>query len=90
VSRLTALRLKDYACFSDRRRYPCDFHFLCSARSGHLEAVKLLVENGADVNMETYGSGGTALWWAKQIHGDDHPVIEFLESIGALEAGPEL
>jgi prolyl 4-hydroxylase len=61
-----------------------------SARGGHLEIVKLLVEHGADINVKSYGSGATALWWAKQTHGDDHPVIEFLESLGALEAGPEL
>jgi hypothetical protein len=61
-----------------------------SVRAGHLEAVKLLVDNGADFNVKTYGTGGTALWWAKQAHGEEHPVIEFLESLGALEAGPEL
>lgn len=61
-----------------------------SARGGHLEAVKLLVEHGADINHKTYGSGGTALWWARQVHGDEHPVIAFLEEMGALEAGPEL
>lgn len=60
-----------------------------SARGGHLEAVKLLVENGADVHAKTYGAG-TALWWAKQSHDADHPVIQFLESLGAPDAGPEL
>jgi len=52
--------------------------------------VKLLVENGADFNAKTSGEGGTVLWWAKQTHGDDHPVISFLEELGALEVGPEL
>jgi prolyl 4-hydroxylase len=61
-----------------------------SARGGHLEAVKLLVEHGADVNIKSYGTNATALWWARQSVGDEHPVIEFLESLGALEAGPEL
>lgn len=60
------------------------------ARSGHLEVVKLLVENGADVNAKTAGDGGTALWWAKQSHEEDHPVVRFLEELGALEIGPEL
>jgi len=60
------------------------------ARGGHLEVVKLLVENGADYNAKTAGQGGTALWWAKQIHDADHPVVQFLEEIGALEVGPEL
>ena len=49
-----------------------------------------MVENGADINKKTNGSGGTALWWAKQKHGDEHPVIEYLESIGALAIGPDL
>lgn len=60
------------------------------ARGGHLDVVKYLVENGADVNALTKGTGATALWWAKHEHGEDHPVIEFLESMGALESGPEL
>lgn len=59
------------------------------ARAGHLDVVKYLIENGADVNATTKG-GESALWWAKQIHDEDHPVIEFLESLGAVEAGPEL
>ena len=61
-----------------------------SARGGHVEAIKLLVKHGADVNAKTFGDGGTALYLAKQAHGAEHPVIDFLESIGALEAGPEL
>jgi len=62
----------------------------CSARGGHIDAVKYLVEKGADPNVKSHGTGATALYWAKQRHPEDHPVIEFLESIGALEAGPEL
>lgn len=64
--------------------------YIDSARGGHVEALKLLVKHGADVNAKTFGDGGTALYLAKQAHGDEHPVIDFLESIGALEAGPEL
>lgn len=60
------------------------------ARGGHLEVVKLLVENGADLSARTAGDGGTALWWAKQTHEQDHPVVKFLEDIGALDIGPEL
>ena len=60
------------------------------ARSGQLEIVKYLVENGADVNEKTGGAGGTALWWAKKGLGDDHPLIAYLESLGALEIGPDL
>jgi prolyl 4-hydroxylase len=59
-------------------------------RGGHLDVVRLLVEHGADVNAVTHGKGGSALWWAKQQHSSDHPVVAFLESMGALEVGPEL
>jgi prolyl 4-hydroxylase len=59
-------------------------------RGGHLEVVKLLVENGADASARTGDEGGSVLWWAKQTHGDDHEVVKFLEEIGALDIGPEL
>jgi hypothetical protein len=52
--------------------------------------VKFLVENGADINARTSTYGGTALWLAKQKHQDGHPLIVFLESMGALDIGPDL
>jgi prolyl 4-hydroxylase len=62
-----------------------------AARAGHVDIVKYLVEAGADVNAKTHPDhGATPLWWAREEHEEDHPVIEFLESIGALEAGPDL
>jgi len=61
------------------------------ARSGSLEVVKYLFENGADINMKTNsGAGGTALYYAKQKYSDEHPLISYLESIGALDIGPDL
>ena len=45
---------------------------------------------GADINAKTKGAGGSALWWAKQSLEDEDPVVAFLESIGALEIGPDL
>jgi hypothetical protein len=51
--------------------------------------VKFLVENGADKN-ELTGIGESALWWAKHEHGEDHPVVSYLEELGALEMGPDL
>lgn len=60
------------------------------ARGGHLEVVKLLVENGADLSARTAGEGGTALWWAKQSLEEGNPVVQFLEELGALDVGPEL
>ena len=52
--------------------------------------VRYLVENGADVNAFTGDSGGTALFYAKQKFEDDHPIIAYLESLGAVEIGPDL
>ncbi|MGK3746959.1 MAG: hypothetical protein ACI90V_013822 [Bacillariaceae sp.] len=63
------------------------------ARGGHLEVVKYLVENGANINAVTgsgIGGGGSALYLAKQKFDADHPVVAFLESIGAIETGPDL
>jgi ankyrin repeat protein len=60
------------------------------ARGGHLEVVKYLIASGADANATTSSTGGTVLWWAKKTLDANHPVIEFLESLGALANGPEL
>lgn len=59
-----------------------------ASRGGHVEIVKHLVEHGADLGATTKG-GGTALWWARQVHDADHPVITFLESIGAPDWADE-
>ena len=62
-----------------------------AARGGHVDVVKYLVDNGADLNSKTGGkNGATALWWAKQRLGDDHPVVMLMEELGALEIGPDL
>ena len=60
-----------------------------AARGGHLETVKYLVDMGADIGSKTK-NGGTVLWWAKRLLDEEHPVIEYLESIGAPEEGEEL
>jgi len=60
------------------------------ARGGHLDVVKYLVENGADVNATTGSDGGTALYYARRVLEENHPVISFLESLGALDTGPDL
>merc|ERR1711981_756611 len=51
------------------------------ARGGHVEVVRYLVENGADINAKT-NNHGTALYMAKQQLDADHPLIAFLESLG--------
>lgn len=59
------------------------------ARGGHLDIVRYLTDSGADVNAKAR-DGATALYWAKQSFDEGHPVIDFLESLGAIEAGPDL
>lgn len=64
-----------------------------AVRKGILENVKLLVDHGADINARTKGkeagaSGGTPLWWAKELHKPDHKVIEFLKAHGAKNIAP--
>jgi prolyl 4-hydroxylase len=61
------------------------------ARAGHKEVVKFLYESGADINAKTNGgAGGTVMWWAKHELGEDHEMISYLESLGAIDAGPDL
>lgn len=49
------------------------------------------MENGADINAKTHGeAGATALYYAKKSFAVDHPVVAYLESLGALEIGPDL
>jgi prolyl 4-hydroxylase len=61
------------------------------ARGGHVDVIELLVSRGAEINERTnHGSGSSALYIAKENHDVSHPVVKFLESIGALSIGPEL
>jgi len=61
------------------------------ARGGHVDIVKVLYERGARVNQRSdRGRGGTPLFYAKETHGEDHPVVKFLVHIGGLDLGPEL
>lgn len=61
-----------------------------AARGGHLEIVKFLISSGLDKDARTHdGVGGSPLWWAKKAHGTEHPVIYYLESIGALDIPPD-
>ncbi|KAL7432610.1 hypothetical protein ACHAXH_001811 [Discostella pseudostelligera] len=55
-----------------------------AARGGHLEVVKILLENGGDVNERTnFGEGDSLIELVLDSHGYDHPLFGFLESVGA-------
>jgi prolyl 4-hydroxylase len=61
------------------------------ARGGHYDVVKILYDNGARINQRSNkGRGGTALFYAKEKHGEDHPVVKFLVDVGGLYIEPEL
>mmetsp|Transcript_4113 Transcript_4113/g.8317 ORF Transcript_4113/g.8317 Transcript_4113/m.8317 type:complete len:94 (-) Transcript_4113:168-449(-) len=61
-----------------------------AARGGHVDVVEYLLERGLDINQRTHkGKGGSPLWWAKKIHGDDHPVVKYLKEKGAKNLKPE-
>jgi hypothetical protein len=57
-------------------------------RAGDVAVIKLMVDKGADMALKTT-KGGTALWWARRL-GSSPELIEFLESVGALEEGEDL
>lgn len=63
-----------------------------AARAGHLDVVRLLVEkHNADVNYITNeGKGSSPYFIATQSHSPDHPVSQYLKSLGAVYQGPEL
>lgn len=61
-----------------------------ASRSGNVSSIKLLVERGgADINARTGNhDGGSVLWWASQMHAEDHPAMEYLKSLGATSIAP--
>lgn len=55
-----------------------------------MQVASFLLSNGLDINQRSQGgAGGSPLWWAIKTHGNDHPVVKYLESNGALEIAPE-
>ena len=62
-----------------------------ASRGGHREAVELLLSYGADVNaVSNHEEGSTPLRLAKEEHGHDHPLVEYLLSLDAIDSGPDL
>lgn len=62
------------------------------ARSGNIEVIRYLLSKGADINHRTgkEKNGYSALGVAHQIHGPDHPISKFIESVGGEFKEPEL
>lgn len=60
-----------------------------AVRNGNPDTVTFLIEHGADISAVTK-QGASPLWWARYFHGDNHPIVEYLESIGAPETVHEL
>jgi prolyl 4-hydroxylase len=63
------------------------------ARAGHIDIVKYLVEQGADIKERAqHGTGGNAIFYAFHHQGQKSAVYQFLESLGvaSVEPDPEL
>eukprot|EP00521_Asterionellopsis_glacialis_P013568 CAMPEP_0195294354 /NCGR_PEP_ID=MMETSP0707-20130614/14738_1 /TAXON_ID=33640 /ORGANISM="Asterionellopsis glacialis, Strain CCMP134" /LENGTH=490 /DNA_ID=CAMNT_0040355299 /DNA_START=22 /DNA_END=1494 /DNA_ORIENTATION=+ len=62
-----------------------------AARGGHVDIVSYLFGLGVDINARTdEGDGGTALYYAQESLGKNHPVVKFLKAQGAEYVEPEL
>lgn len=62
-----------------------------AVRGGHVDAVKLLVHHGADVNSLTnFGQGVSPYNIALKTLPEEHPMLAFLAELGALNIGPDL
>ena len=62
-----------------------------ATRKGHVEVVRLLVQNGVSVNARTdFGKGQSVLNLAKDHHEEDSNFIQFLiEELGAIDIAEE-
>lgn len=62
-----------------------------AARSGHVEVVEYLLQEGAKVNERTNnGEGGTPLWWAEKNREKNREAIELLKKHGGLSLQPRV
>ena len=62
-----------------------------AVRGGFTEIVGLLIDQGSPKDTRTghANEGASPLNLALMYHGEDHPVVEYLRSIGALDIGEE-
>eukprot|EP00557_Chaetoceros_sp_GSL56_P005256 CAMPEP_0176506166 /NCGR_PEP_ID=MMETSP0200_2-20121128/16887_1 /TAXON_ID=947934 /ORGANISM="Chaetoceros sp., Strain GSL56" /LENGTH=620 /DNA_ID=CAMNT_0017905777 /DNA_START=974 /DNA_END=2836 /DNA_ORIENTATION=- len=62
-----------------------------AVRKGSVEAAAILLNTGyanIDAQVGASGQGGSVLWIAKRLHGDNHDVIQYLMDRGATEIPP--
>ena len=77
------LRVGLVKCFSSHLSY-------CVASFIHAVRFRFLIEVGADIGARTR-FGETALYWARRaLKNSNHPVIRYLEDIGAPDYVPDL
>ena len=60
-----------------------------AARGGHQDVVDFLIKYGASVNDRAGNYGPSVLSLVVQNHGRDHPLVDYLTKLGALEIGEE-
>mmetsp|Transcript_32409 Transcript_32409/g.53597 ORF Transcript_32409/g.53597 Transcript_32409/m.53597 type:complete len:469 (+) Transcript_32409:136-1542(+) len=62
------------------------------ARSGNIEVIRYLLSKGANINhvAEKKEGGHSVLSVAHKIHGPDHPISKFIQSVGGELFEPEL
>jgi prolyl 4-hydroxylase len=60
-----------------------------AVRSGHVDVVQFLIDNGANYNEITV-QDLSPLYIARNHFGEDHPMTKFLVNLGAIHVGPEL
>lgn len=61
------------------------------ARSGNIEVVRYLLSKGANINHPLKKEGSySVLGVAHSMHGPDHPISKFIESVGGELLEPEL
>jgi len=60
-----------------------------ASRGGHVDAVRLLVGYGSDINEKVF-DGSTPLYIAESENGQDAPIVKLLKNLGAFSIGPDL